>query len=529
MTYNRPIIAITTVCAIAAVSCSKSEMENQTAGSLIPVNITASIETQTRASGTSFDEGDMIGMYAFRHLDDEEEAMMGVRQFDNTPLTISGGVPKTDAPLYFPKYEENTDFYMYYPYNDTPVEQGSTYQWMPAYEDQSSDAAFLASDKMVAKVLDVKKSPAPIHFQFKRLMSKIEFELTAGEGYTDESVEKAEVLLKNIKNSCALNLLTMEMESVSTPVDIIPHGTFSYDYWTWTISGVEAIIPPQKMEAGTNMFFISLGDKKFRGTIPEDIVFEAGKTYTFTVTLNRAINGDEVSVMPEINDWTDGGTLTGDVIEIEDPDDDISYVTDYDGNEYNIVTIGTQKWLGSNLRTTRFNDGTAISNFTDQADWDACESSEEPAWCYYNNDPAKEEKYGILYNWFAAAHGNICPEGWHVPTREEWNILVQFLGENGGTKLKATSGWYDIDGFTYPSYQGTDDYGFTAIPCGNRNGGNGEWFERIDQYCEWWSQDQDPTYSYSGTVYYLYSKYTDVKNIAHWKEFGHAIRCIKDN
>ena len=277
------------------------------------------------------------------------------------------------------------------------------------------------------------------------------------------------------------------------------------------------------------MFFISLGDKKFRGTIPEDIVFEAGKTYTFTVTLNRAINGDEISIMPEINDWTDGGTFIGDVIEIDDPDDDISYVTDYDGNEYNVVTIGTQKWLGSNLRTTHLNDGTAISNFTDQTDWDACESSEEPAWCYYNNDPEKEEKYGILYNWFAATQDNICPEGWHVPTREEWDVLVQFLGENGGTKLKATSGWYDIDGFTDPSYQGTDEYGFTAIPCGNRNGGNGVGFERIDQYCEWWSQNQDPVYSYSGTVYYLYSKYTDIKNIAHWKEFGHAIRCIKDN
>ena len=107
MNYNKFIIAIT-VCGTAAVSCSKSEMGNHTAGSTIPVNIITSIETHTRATGTSFDDGDILGLYAFRHLDNEAESMMGVRQFENTKLTVINGIPKTDAPLYFPKLKIST-------------------------------------------------------------------------------------------------------------------------------------------------------------------------------------------------------------------------------------------------------------------------------------------------------------------------------------------------------------------------------------------------------------------------------------
>lgn len=525
MTINKFTIAAT-ACMLTAISCSKTDPEKPQSSDTVPVNIILSIDGQTKASGTSFDDADEIGMYAFRHEEDQHQAFMGVRQFDNLKYTIINGSPKTDAPIYFPKYEDNTDFYMYYPYSSVAVESNSVYQWLESYDDQRSDENFKASDKMIAQALNVEKSPAPIHFQFKRLMSKLAFRLIPGTGYTEEMLEDAQVLLKNIKNSCALNCITMEMESVSTPDDIYPHGTFTMDYWEGCMTGVEGIIPPQEIKAGATLFFVQIGDKKFRGSMLEDVLFEAGKTYTFTMTVNRVVNGDEISVMPEINDWIDGGSYTGDVVEV-DPENDAGYVTDIDGNEYEVITLGTQKWLGSNLKTTRLNDGTEIANLPDQTEWDNCEFSEQPAWCYYDNDPENEEYYGLLYNWHAAAKANICPEGWRVPNREDWDILINFLGENGGTKLKATSGWYDVDGGTDPSYQGTDEYGFTAVPCGNRRYQDG--FERIDMYCEWWTADQHESYSYSAYVYYLYAKYPDIRSLYHLKETGHAIRCIKNN
>ena len=94
-------------------------------------------------------------------------------------------------------------------------------------------------------------------------------------------------------------------------------------------------------------------------------------------------------------------------------------VTDYDGNVYDTVVIGTQVWLKQNLRTTHFDDGTFIPLVTDSAEWTRIESG---ARCYYYNDStAYDTVYGALYNGYVINDiSNICPAGWHVSTDEEW-------------------------------------------------------------------------------------------------------------
>jgi uncharacterized protein (TIGR02145 family) len=91
---------------------------------------------------------------------------------------------------------------------------------------------------------------------------------------------------------------------------------------------------------------------------------------------------------------------------------------------YKTIQIGTQTWMAENLKTTRYNDGTAIPNVT------AMLLGMVNYWCigayYNNNDPANNTTYGKLYNWYAVNTGKLAPAGWHVPTDAEWTTNYLF-------------------------------------------------------------------------------------------------------
>src|ERR1035437_3093980 len=130
-----------------------------------------------------------------------------------------------------------------------------------------------------------------------------------------------------------------------------------------------------------------------------------------------------------------------------------STVTDKDGNVYHTVTIGTQTWMVENLKTTKYNDGTAIPNVTSVTGWRNLTTG---AYCNYENDIANGTKYGHLYNWYAVNTGKLAPKGWHVPTDAEWQTLGNYvkihLGSSGtvAKALAATTGW------NTPTYVGKD-------------------------------------------------------------------------
>lgn len=100
-------------------------------------------------------------------------------------------------------------------------------------------------------------------------------------------------------------------------------------------------------------------------------------------------------------------------------------IIDYDGNIYNEVTIGTQTWMVENLKTTHYNDGEDIG--------------EGICYWWYNDDPNTKDPYGVLYNWFAAVDSKkLAPTGWHIPTENDWDTLINYVGDNSGHKLKLT-------------------------------------------------------------------------------------------
>jgi uncharacterized protein (TIGR02145 family) len=166
-------------------------------------------------------------------------------------------------------------------------------------------------------------------------------------------------------------------------------------------------------------------------------------------------------------------------------------LSDIDGNVYKTLRIGTQTWMAENLRTTKYNDGTAIPLATDNTAW---LNLTTPAYCWYNNDSATYgPTYGALYNWYTVNTGKLCPTGWHVPSDAEWKTLEIYLGlgmtqeqadvlgwrgTDQGTQLKNTSGW--IWG------NGTNTSGFSALPGGGRYYYDGK-FDGVGNKGVWWS------------------------------------------
>jgi uncharacterized protein (TIGR02145 family) len=188
-------------------------------------------------------------------------------------------------------------------------------------------------------------------------------------------------------------------------------------------------------------------------------------------------------------------------------------MTDQDGNVYKTITIGTQTWMAENLRTTKYRDGTAIHNVTDNTAWVALTTG---AYCTYNNttDTVVIATYGRLYNWYAAtdAH-NIAPTGWHLPTDAEWTTLTTYLGGESvaGGKMKETGTSHWIT----PNAGATNESGFTTLP----SGGRFSIFSNVGFNSYFWSNTRSR---------YLYSNLANVDCADVNKSNGFTLRLIKD-
>jgi len=153
-------------------------------------------------------------------------------------------------------------------------------------------------------------------------------------------------------------------------------------------------------------------------------------------------------------------------------------ITDIDGNEYHGVTIGSQIWMTENLRTTRYADGSAIPNVEDNTAWSELEVDDK-AYCWYDNSSSEMEVYGGLYTWAAAVNGGsgsssnpsgiqgVCPDGWHLPSEEEWKELVFHLDgySEAGYFLKEEGNLHWGGG----NWGASNLSGFTALPGGRRD------------------------------------------------------------
>ena len=207
-------------------------------------------------------------------------------------------------------------------------------------------------------------------------------------------------------------------------------------------------------------------------------------------------------------------------------------VTDIDGNVYRTVIIGKYEWMADNLKTTTFNDGTKILCVTGSAEWTGLNSS---AYCLYNNSENHADTFGVLYNWYAVSSGTLCPEGWRIPTDEEWKVLEGYAdtrygvgdtiwdkpgmrGNDAGLQLRASSGWYQ-------GRNGTDHFGFSALPGGERLSRNGRFFVTGKNGFWWSSSGYSVSLGWYRSIIYAFDQ---VCRGTHDKRFGFSVRCLRD-
>jgi uncharacterized protein (TIGR02145 family) len=218
----------------------------------------------------------------------------------------------------------------------------------------------------------------------------------------------------------------------------------------------------------------------------------------------------------------------------------MKYPVDIDGNVYPTVILGDQMWTTKNLQVTRYNDGTGIPLVTDSIRW---RNLSTPAYSFYNNttDIAQQNKYGALYNWYTVNTGKLAPNGWRIPTDDDWTKLEKYLIANGynwdraDTGNKIAKSLASITEWNLSTTTGTigcvltnnNKSGFFALPGGGRFSLDHD-FDAFGNEGGWWSATESvalkPCFRYLdyGLAYFG-------KNCGFYeKRVGLSVRLVRD-
>ena len=210
-----------------------------------------------------------------------------------------------------------------------------------------------------------------------------------------------------------------------------------------------------------------------------------------------------------------------------------------DGQTYKTVTIGDQTWMAENLNY-------AYTGVPYKVIGSYAYTSDSTSWCY-ENDPVNCTKYGRLYTWATAIDSvslvndvnnpqscgsgktctlpttvqGICPSGWHLPSKTEFEALITAVGgsSTAGAKLKSQTGWTAYDGIT-----NEDAFGFSALPAGRKFNSEVYYFEGINAFF-WSSTERGSDKAYFLNLFYA-TDYAFLDNLS--KDYGFSVRCVKD-
>ncbi|MBT4207721.1 hypothetical protein HOE22_05195 [Candidatus Woesearchaeota archaeon] len=207
--------------------------------------------------------------------------------------------------------------------------------------------------------------------------------------------------------------------------------------------------------------------------------------------------------------------------------------TDYDGNTYETVQIGEQLWMAENLRVTHYRNGDGISTDFTNSEWTNLGDTEIGAFAVYPWDTDDtsllfceedcSQIYANLYNWYAVDDSRgICPEGFHIPSDEEWTMLTDFLGDNAGSQLAGNSElWFNSEELENNPTFGSS--GFNALPGGYRMASYGS-YRDIGRNGYFWSSTYFSYYAWSLVI-------SDGRRDSQYDYFqhgGYSVRCLGD-
>ncbi len=239
--------------------------------------------------------------------------------------------------------------------------------------------------------------------------------------------------------------------------------------------------------------------------------FSAGSYILKVVAFNQDVKIETYELNVEIKDLEYGST------------------TDVDGNTYKTIQIGNQVWMAENLKVKHYRNGEDIRLVNGGNTW---VDLEQGAYCFPNNDANSDADYGLLYNFYSVNDSrNIAPEGWHIPSREEFRELMDYLGghDEAGGKLKSLGNTYWNSTLITADNEGTNESGFSAVAAGCCTASGG--FSGFGYKTNFWFSEE--TTSLSGNLMgwsrYLGKSTNEISDESTSPAtLGYSVRCIKD-
>lgn len=190
---------------------------------------------------------------------------------------------------------------------------------------------------------------------------------------------------------------------------------------------------------------------------------------------------------------------------------------DNDNNYYPVVEINGVYWMGKNLKTSKLNDGTVIPNVTGNTEWSSLSTM---AYCTYLNSSSYGNIYGFLYNEFAVNSQKLCPLGWHVSSKSDWDALIAYCGDSSAIKLREQGNQYWE---SVTSAKATNEFGFSAVG-GAWRVYNGNFSNVLNEYALFWS----PSTSLDSKYVQINCFNKDVYQSSYTYTNGYSVRCVKD-
>ena len=258
---------------------------------------------------------------------------------------------------------------------------------------------------------------------------------------------------------------------------------------------------------------------------------------SFTLRLSGLIPGAEISARAYVKVLQ--YVSYGETVQFNTP----PQLIDIESNAYNVAEIGTQTWMAENLRTTQYANGTPLVDGTgiDSLDYFNIISY----YFAYDDNPENINTYGLLYTPPAFLNGDynattvpntvqgVCPNGWHMPSINEWDILINYVGGEAiaGGKLRE----FGYDHWTSIEKPGSDLYGFTALPGGIRdpylNSLNNSYYSGLGLTAIFASSTFQTSIDNVTIAKAMWGGGDEGIHSWEWAGKGHAIpvRCIKDD
>jgi uncharacterized protein (TIGR02145 family) len=320
----------------------------------------------------------------------------------------------------------------------------------------------------------------------------------------------------------SIELFDITGKSLASALNTLPIGTHSFK-----VSGLSSGIYTLRINSPENIYtgkLVSLGgtgsEVKISYLENKPIAFLSKKLKSISAEkIMQYTSGDRLMITGKSGIYstilvdvpTKSKTITFDFISC----------TDADGNNYPVVKIGNQIWMAENLKTTKYKNGNLIA--TTPVTFDISGQNTPKYQWAYDCIESNKNVYGRLYTWYAANDtGIIAPEGWRVPSYDDWLTLDNYLGGESvaGGKLKETGTLHWLG----PNTGATNESGFSALPGGSRS--TSEIFNFKGELGRWWSSTEANVDMAFGRI--AFNTGTSLDHYSYLKNTGFSIRCVRN-